>query len=329
MKFNLSICLTIYNPDKIELENYLKSFNKINSEIRTRYPGRINNLINFYLISDNPDLEQEEEFNNIKKEFLKVKNLKYFKAEKNLKRINQVIDKADQINGKFVRMCDPDDIILAQETINIAIEMDNLSEKSFIIHAYKKAKTIQKIIWENLDNINYSKFFKPLSFNPNTIYPNYFLKKLQEENWNFPFLQWSDDALAIKSKYYDLIYVYLPNFAPYLNNPGAGVSISKEDHNNLEYYNASCSLVSFLGKSTDKLNQIIITDKPNKFFVRNVYNDLFFYKTNRFNKTWKFIKFLLIIRKKIDKNYIPYTPNKNTFWFKTGLIISLLLEIKF
>ncbi|CRX36962.1 / / hypothetical protein / 440571:441566 Forward [Candidatus Hepatoplasma crinochetorum] len=329
MKFNLSICLTLYNPDKTELENYLKSFNKINQKIKKEYPKKINNLINFYLISDNPNLDQEKVFSNIKEEFLKIENLTYFKATKNLKRINQVINKADKISGKFVCMCDPDDIILVDETIYIALEMDNLNEKSFIIHAYRKARTIQKIIWENLENIDYSKFFKPTSFNPNTIYPNYFLKKLQEEKWNFPFLQWSDDALAIKSRYYDLIYVYLPNFAPYLNNPGAGVSISKKDHYDIEYYNASFSLVKFLGKSTDRLDKIIINDKPNKFFVRNVYNDLFFFKTNRFNKTWKFIKFLIIIDRKISKKYIPYTFSKNTFWFKVGLTISLFLKIKF
>lgn len=331
MNFNLNIALTVYKIDLIEIDNYLTIFKKINNKINEEYQDRIDNLISYSIISDNPELEKEENFKKILNEFKKIKNLKYYKAEKNLKRINQVIEKINIINAKFIKMCDPDDLILIDETIKIALEIDNLDPRSYIIHAYRQINVIQKIIFENLENVSFKKFFKPVSFNPNTIYPKYFLKKLKKENWSFNHLQWSDDVLAIKANEYDLIYTYIPNMAPYLNNPGAGVSISKQKHSNLDYYYASCEFIKFLQKSTKNLNNKIITDKPNKFFIKNVYNDLFFYDKNRFNKSFKFFYMLFLI-KKINKNYISYSNNKNKkhfFWFKFGLLLSLLFKLKF
>lgn len=327
MNFNLNIAITLYKPDKIELNNYLKSFKEIINLINKKYPKRINNLINFAIISDNPKLEDKKEINEILQEYKKLKNYQYFATDKILEKADIVIKNISKIKAKFIKICDPDDLILPEKMIEIALELDNFTSNCIILHSLKKIKYHYKLIFENIDNLNTWESFTPFSFNTNTIYSVELLNNLKRDHWSFRHSVWSDDAIAIAIAKYDLYYVYLPDFDPYINNPHAGVSTTKKEHNNKEFYNATIDLIKLISKEYKNFNNFFSTDKPNIFFLKSVRDDLFLYKSNRFVKFFKYLWFLILIELKLNRKYNWYKKKKYKFFFlKIYFLFSLLTK---
>lgn len=329
MNFNLNICLTLYKPDQIELNNYLLAFKKINQIIKDEYKNRRNNLINFSVISDNPKLEDNEEIKNILNKFKRIKNLEYFSTSKNRKKIGQIINKIDKIDAKFIKLCDPDDLLIPEETIKTSLEIDNIKGNTIIIHNNKKTRSIQKIVFENIDNIILWEYFSLISFNCNSIYPVNIFKKIKaENNWKFKHTVWSDDAINISMQKYNPDYTYLPNFSPYINVPHSGISKTKSKHKNKEFYNASIDLIKLLSKEYKNFNKNLITDKPNLFFLKNVLNDLILYKKNKFIKIWKYLYLLLLIDIKLRNKYNWKNKKAKSYFIRFYFLINLILNIK-
>ncbi|BDV03653.1 MAG: hypothetical protein HPPSJP_3740 [Candidatus Hepatoplasma scabrum] len=329
MKFTLNISITLFKPDTIELRNYFIAFKKINKIIIEKHPNRINDLINFSIISDNPNLEKNQKIVYLIKEFEKIRNFKYFATKERLHKAGIVIKNIDQINAKFTKFCDPDDLVIPENIIKIALELDSLTENCLILHGFIKTNYRQKLVWENIWNLNSWKSFTPFSFNLNTIYPVKLLEKAKKDNWIFKHSIWSDDALALSLNKYKPYYVFLPNFFPYIHIPNNGTSKTKTKHTEKDFYNASIDLIKLLSKEYKYFDHETCTDKPNFFFVKSVYHDLFLYKKNRIIKFFKYLWFILFLNIKLGKKYKWFCKKRwNLFWFEILLLLSFLIKIR-
>lgn len=338
MKFILNICLFLYKPNEIELNNYLFAFEKINKIINNIYPEEKNNLISFSIASDNPNLEDDQNILNLLNKFKKIDNFEYFKSEKNLKKTNLTIKIADKINAKFLKICDPDDIVIPKNIIKIAKEIKNLTDNSIIIYKFKRIINNNRIIIKNFDDfekiekIKTRDYFEPIPYNGNTIYSIALFKKLKEENWLFEHTVWGDDMTIIAIQKYKPNYVYFPSHMPYINIRNNGISITKNKHTNNEFYEASIDMIKIIKKNYKYLDRDLILFKPCFFLIKTVQNNLVLYKKNKIVKLYKFLYFLFLIKININKNkYNFWYRNKREvkyFWKEIGCIFLLIFNIR-
>lgn len=263
-----TIALTIYNPKIIELENYFYSFRKINEHYS------VDNPFQFLIISDNPELSKEITF-FIKDNISDIENTQFIETKENLVRVGAVLKNLDKIEGRFVKMADPDDFLIPDKTINFLNEcLMSANENSLIINSYRTTNNLITI--DNFQEINQNVFYWWNSFNPNSTYPVSILKKIK---WDFKLLIWSDDLLGFMLLNQGAKILKAKEHSFYLNNKNNGVSITKNHHNSMSFYNDSMlffSKVKEIAKNDKKKIRIFnrISSKPNLWMFKQVWIDL-------------------------------------------------------
>lgn len=269
MKKILTILLTIYDPKEYELENYFYSFNEINE----RY-SKVENPFQFMIVSDNPNLslEKEELLTTFEK---KIDNLKYYPAKENLVRVGAALKWKDEISGKFVKLADPDDFLIPDQTISYVEEhLMKIDEKSLVINSYKT--TGEKITIDNFKTLKYKIFYWPNSFNPNSVYSASILKSIK---WDFKLLIWSDDLLGFLMLMNGAKISKAKNHAFYINQKHAGVSTTKDTHTSMRFYEDTILFFEKAFKASgnsfkSRFSFKRITSKPNFWLFKQCFNDL-------------------------------------------------------
>ncbi len=267
----LTITLTIFKPTIEEIKNFFFSVEKINEIYRDK-----ENLVQFMIISDNPELD-EEVVNLIEKkvnELNEFENIEFIGTNENLGKTWQIFRNLERIKGDFVKMADPDDFLIPNETVDFIEEkLKKLPKNSLIINSYNQV--FEKITKENFTNLENKRFFKKASFNPNSTYPLEILKKVI---WDFNLLIWSDDLLGYMLLKEGANIVEIPDNYFYINQSHAGVSVTKAKHSNMKFYNDTILYLSKVEEMTktdfDLAAFKMITEKPSKWMLEKVANDL-------------------------------------------------------
>lgn len=282
----LTIALTIYEPKKIELENYFYSINEL---FKIYKENNKKPRFQFLIISDNPDLPEETE-NFILKEISSFENTSYVSCKENLVRNLQVYKNLDKLNGKFLKIADPDDYLNPEDTYDLIEEnLSKLTGNELIIHSYNRVYT-SPINHESINLLKHNIFFKEKSYNPNSIYP---IKIFKQINWDFKMMIWSDDLLGFMHYIEKADFIHMPDVVFYVNAAHNGVSKTKTKHTNLRYYNDSLlflektkELILKEGYIEENIKMFKkITGKTSFWFYNQILNDLhFLQKTSRFKK---------------------------------------------
>ncbi len=265
----LTIALTIYKPEIEWLRNYFFSFKKIND----KYKGK-ENPFQFLIISDNPELTEDIE-KEIINEISNISNLEYVPCSENKLRVGQFVESLDKVEGKFVKLADPDDFLDPEETIRFVNEvLVKAPSNSLIINSYRT--TSDDINEFNFNDLNTKKFYKNKSYNPNSTYPTEIFKKCK---WNFRMLIWSDDLLGFILLSKGAKVLKAKKYYFYINKRHAGVSVTKTEHQSMMYYNDSITLLEKAIEVSEKENISIkkfnkITSKPSIWFFSRVAEDL-------------------------------------------------------
>lgn len=270
----LTLALTVYEPSKEEIDNFIFSaieIEKIDS----------NNLIDFMIISDNPKISSYL-CKYIEEKIKPISKIQFMVNDENLVRVGAVKVVQDKIKGDFIKLCDPDDFIIPDQTLKFVEEhLSKLDGDELVIYSYKTTTTKPTIA--NFEKANYNTFFWTASYNPNSVYSVEQFKKVE---WDFKLLIWSDDLLGylIWKESRKTSYAKAHKF--YINNRAAGVSVTKSKHNSDRFYKDT---ELFLQKSIDNISSeeeresfLKLTHKPNCWLYNQVAQDLKYHegKTN-------------------------------------------------
>lgn len=250
----LTLIYTLHNPTDDDLE-------KISQVI---FSNR-EDFVDIVVISDNPELNEFFSKNLPDRKRFKFK---FVPCKVNKRKNRQIFDNLNTVKTKFFKICDPDDRIDIRKLNQQLILLEKYPDNSLILHKQNSERTLLKL------KLRY-KHYKERSHNSNTIYPTNIFKGYPQHK---DFLIWSDDFIgfwalvngceAIKSKI---------DF--YINIRHNGISTTKSNHESNQFYYDSITFIEesikLVGNNKEKLLKFKhITGKPNKWFFKEIINDM-------------------------------------------------------
>lgn len=166
MKKNITLIYTVYDFNKHEIQNIFKLNN------------RVMNLegIDIFVLSDNPEI------NNELGQMLAKENIKFIENQFNSGKYQLVKNFIDSglVESPWVKMCDPDDIILYDELIEFNDYLGKLKETidgDFPFIRFQKVKRLESgkhdidEINNNKDKLIFGNFNFPIVVNENSVIP--------------------------------------------------------------------------------------------------------------------------------------------------------------
>lgn len=274
MKKILTVTLSLYKPSLDELNNFFYSVREINY----LYDSFGENQIEFLIVSDNPSLCVEIT-NFIESEINKItethQNIKYVPAVENLGKTWQIIKNLDKINGRFIKLADPDDFLIPKDTFEFVSNFLAHQNEGDLIVVNSYNRVFSEIKVENFSKLEKTIFYKENPFNPNSTYSKSVIEKV---DWDFNLLVWSDDLMGFIAIKNGAKIIGAPEHKFYINSAHAGVSVTKKQHSNLRFYNDTIlylDKVKEISNNQDDLklfNQV--TQKPSAWMLEKVYDDL-------------------------------------------------------
>ncbi|BDV03652.1 MAG: hypothetical protein HPPSJP_3730 [Candidatus Hepatoplasma scabrum] len=190
----LTLIITIYNPQYYEIKNWLNFKNKLKEY----------NDIQFLFLIDNPEIN-ENILNLIKKE-----KAEYKMYEKNHGKFYIVKDACDKniARGLFIKICDPDDLIITEHLLNFANWLKKL--KSYRDYLILTSHGIIKTGYHAEENINMKKIqlktFGGAPINCNTVFSRAIIKRFKNK---YDKLSKSSDSLISVNTLLDPKTIYI------------------------------------------------------------------------------------------------------------------------
>lgn len=265
----ITIIITIYNQQYYEIKNWLNYKDELSN----------NKDIQFLFLIDNPNINKNI-LNLIKKS-----KAEYKLYDKNYGKFYIVKDACDKnlVKGRFIKICDPDDLILPKSLIGFKEIISNLNKNQNYLILTRHAIINQGYYTNNNFQNKYKilRTFNKLPVNCNTVFSTEIIKKFEKKYKNLS--KCSDILLSIEAllqKETLLIIIEKKWFYIYNRNKGIS-SYNKFSYNKKELKNEYKKLffdtykyLKILKKLLPKINEMNYITFPTIYDFKTVNNSL-------------------------------------------------------